>query len=693
MKGAQPLLAAIHVLRAPVIAVCTFVAFVAIPGQSLEIYRAASESPSDSVWIIVASFLSVVLLGVGTSYFCKRLIAARAVEGTVAGGLCTIRLAVILPLVPAIGLAGALAVTAWGSQRPPMVGHQLSLYATAAAVLLVTARIARHQWRRSDADRLEVGAECLLDSPRTIILLMALVLATTLAVITAPRLIASLLGPVATFALFSSFLLGFLAVFDRVYLRTGIPVVTCLALAAALWSWLEWNENHRIRTVNTDAKLGPVMTAHEAFGQWLALRADLGEFVERQRPYPVYVVSAEGGGIYAAVHAAATLSRLQDGCPRFAQHLFAVSGVSGGSVGSALFAAAASQGAKNEEGLPCEDLSRKDGLFQFLTEKFFDNDFLTPVILGALFPDFLQLFLPFPVYPFDRARLLESSLEEAWARAMPSGPNPWQASFRSLWRPEGATPALVLNTTLTTSGGREFIAPFKLEPPTARQSGNFVGAKIDLPLSTAIGVSARFPWVTPAAIIGEGEGKLQVADGGYFENSGIETAHDLIRALQGSHNGPAAHILTVEINGRPVTVAFRLLTIRGEGIPPFKTYSGEVLAPIRTLLAARENRGIVSFWNAIGSMCPTCSDQDMKIDDTVRTQTLWFSVEPLPLGWFIGPSNRKRIWANIGDNRRCGFRSSQATVPRYPSKYGPINDCLYEYIYRDLALSPSGGSS
>src|SRR6185503_16965694 len=118
----------------------------------------------------------------------------------------------------------------------------------------------------------------------------------------------------------------------------------------------------------------------------------------------------------------------------------------------------------------------------------------------------------------------------------------------------------------------------------------------------------------------------------------------------------------------------------GEDIPAFKTYSGEILAPIRTLMAARVNRGSVSFWNSFGSLCPTCFPFEMKIEDAIRTQTLGFEAEPLPLGWFIGAANRKRIWDNVGDNRRCGFRSGQAQVPRRYEGGRLNNDCLYEYI-------------
>ena len=59
------------------------------------------------------------------------------------------------------------------------------------------------------------------------------------------------------------------------------------------------------------------------------------------------MVAAQGGGIYAATHALTFLSGLQDACPRFAQHMFAISSVSGGSIGSAMFAALIDKHARN----------------------------------------------------------------------------------------------------------------------------------------------------------------------------------------------------------------------------------------------------------------------------------------------------------------------------------------------------------
>ena len=61
-----------------------------------------------------------------------------------------------------------------------------------------------------------------------------------------------------------------------------------------------------------------------------------GTYID-SKPYPVFVVAVSGGGIYAASSAATFLAELQDECSRFGQHVFVISGVSGGAVGATLF--------------------------------------------------------------------------------------------------------------------------------------------------------------------------------------------------------------------------------------------------------------------------------------------------------------------------------------------------------------------
>ncbi|WP_340671948.1 hypothetical protein [Bradyrhizobium ottawaense] len=117
-----------------------------------------------------------------------------------------------------------------------------------------------------------------------------------------------------------------------------IPVVFGgLFLVASLFG----GDDHGLRSVA--GATGPSeemrISAVESFRDWLRQKPRLAE-AERLGEYPVFIVAAQGGGIYAANNAARFLARMQDLCPAFRQHLFAISGVSGGSVGSAIFAAA-----------------------------------------------------------------------------------------------------------------------------------------------------------------------------------------------------------------------------------------------------------------------------------------------------------------------------------------------------------------
>jgi hypothetical protein len=76
---------------------------------------------------------------------------------------------------------------------------------------------------------------------------------------------------------------------------------------------------------------------------------------------------------------------MQDSCANFAQHVFAISGVSGGSIGASLFAALAKLKARNQPNVGC-NLNSGDRYFERRTQKFFEEDFLSPVTAAALFP-------------------------------------------------------------------------------------------------------------------------------------------------------------------------------------------------------------------------------------------------------------------------------------------------------------------
>jgi len=254
------------------------------------------------------------------------------------------------------------------------------------------------------------------------------------------------------------------------------------------------------------------------------------------------MVATEGGGIYAAYNTAMVLAVLQDRQPAFAQHVFCISGVSGGSVGASVFTALAAQGLPLSTPTDAKSLDATPHSMEDDVVTFFGPDFLSPLIAKAVFPDLFQQFFPIKIPPADRARALEQSFELAWdrlakerltKRAASTVGNPFSNDFDALWPHfyTGAAPALLLNTTEVETGMQLAVSNLskgQYGPQMFFDDHKFV----HVPLSTAAVLSARFPLVTPAGLEPslEGTGRRYV-DGGYFENSGFSTLSDVIANL------------------------------------------------------------------------------------------------------------------------------------------------------------------
>jgi len=248
------------------------------------------------------------------------------------------------------------------------------------------------------------------------------------------------LGSFGVFALFIVCLTFFSVHASLLTIKHRVPYIP-LICGVALVIGVIGGDNHEIRTIYTTATTSelPRISAKEAFTQWVT-QPDRVANIKRAEIYPVFVVSAQGGGLYAAYNTATFLARLIDLCPGFRRHLFAISSVSGGSVGAAVFASALrlSDGAQSSisnsaivTGLgdgSCKTISTflshsqelftldTPGVIEQRVQQVLGNDFLAPLVAGSLFPDFTQLFIPVPIGPFDRARTLEYTLENALDR-------------------------------------------------------------------------------------------------------------------------------------------------------------------------------------------------------------------------------------------------------------------------------------
>jgi hypothetical protein len=413
---------------------------------------------------------------------------------------------------------------------------------------------------------------------------------------------------------------GNLAVFvGRAWRLPFDALAFCCAAGFSLW-----NDNHPVRPIGSElATTRPPATA--AFAQWAARHPD----------GPVIVVAAEGGGIRAAYWTMAVLARVHAEIPEARTRLFAVSGISGGSVGGALYAALVRDG---------RDVARESG-------PVLADGLLAPVLAKMVTGDFLQWLLPLPVPAFDRSLGFEQALASAYDGGRDAGSSTFERGFLEL-RPDPAAgvPALYLTSVSVETGARVIASPYAWPDDGSRRDRvdlhELIGA--DLSLASAVHNSARFTYVSPAGrlIAHDGEDRGHVVDGGYFENTGIETAIDVMDAVDPA--GAREFILLVLCNTpggcrRPeaaVEPAAQTMRVAPAAQAPEMTSwrqrqsLGEVLAPVRALLATRDMRGRLAR---------------ARIDR--RARAIEFGICPVgdqmlvdaPLGWQLSAGARRTL--------------------------------------------------
>ncbi len=399
-------------------------------------------------------------------------------------------------------------------------------------------------------------------------------------------LLYGMLGPIGIALVWGSCSLALF--FPIVYLShfVRLPLLSILFASAVAFSAFDLNDNHHIRTVSSAEPMPADFGKSLDIKRWLLARQDLSQY-ER---YPIYIIATEGGGIRAAYFTASVLGAIQDICPAFAQHVIAISGVSGGSVGATVFAASTANLVSRPMEEPCSGAAygtRPDFKFTRLARATLSNDFLSPSLGATLFPDAIQRLLPYPVQSFDRAVALERELERSWSRAWatPLDANaslcdteehigggcalsePLDLLYRT---PAGAStvPNLILNTTEVSTGFLTPVssldnlidrieassrqvraknimaipAPGTKGAPTkmtatqrsedlAKTMSHYLDEGKRIPASTAAVLSARFPYLSPAGRVGTGNKAVRFVDGGYFENSGTWIASAFARNL------------------------------------------------------------------------------------------------------------------------------------------------------------------
>ncbi len=459
----------------------------------------------------------------------------------------------------------------------------------------------------------------------------ASLLVATLFTLTPPTF-ARFVGSIAILSIFAAntVFLGSVAVWfgDRKH----IPVVRLL-LALALLAGL-WNDNHQIRMLGDSAP--PARPD---------VSAKIAELLKAPSPNakPVFLVAASGGGLRAAYWASLALATIQDSVPTFSQHVFAMSGVSGGSLGLAFFAAltADERDVARRDTTQCPTLGTR-GALATCVHNFMDDDFLSPTLAKMLAPDFAQRILPYPFKILDRATALEASWEDSYEHITLRAT--FDSSLITLANRSTAgvpSPLLFFNATHVETG-RRYIASNVTFDSTIRDAQDvYTLLNHDMPLSVAVHNSARFTYVSPAGHLDPTTGSElgRLVDGGYFENSALVTLSELIAAIDRHPNAASVAPVVLYLCNDPLTCP---RDIEQETSTAVKATSvNELLSPVRAILHARDARGSLAraqlaHSSAVEFLQLNVCDSLVRIKDSVSTdvadRTRDRVVSP-PLGW------------------------------------------------------------
>jgi hypothetical protein len=477
-----------------------------------------------------------------------------------------------------------------------------------------------------------------------------------------PIALAQTIGPVNILLLFLATFTSMASMLVMAGRFLRLPLAAFLFLLVVGFSWYDLNDNHRIRRSQDQADEHPD-DVQKAFARWIAERPDKDRFDD----YPVVVVSAEGGGIRAAFFTAITLARLVDRCPAIADHIFAISGVSGGAVGAALFAAAMKARPPDTAIRRCNLSEPAPPYYENALADILGDDHLSPVLARALFPDAFQRILPFPVFAFDRQLGLELSLERSFRRVF--GEDVMAHSIYNIQADVTATsvPFLLLNTTEVDGGRRFVMTPLYLrtEEFNGVQDWHWLDWQRGPPLSTAAGTSARFPVVSPAGYALNNGRKTRYVDGGYADNSGTVTLMELYSALyllreqkylDKNEKGKTSQkfsVVALHIGNAPAcNVVDPTQDCQDiDALPPVAGGLGELFSPINTVINVRSAQVEYNL-RRFQTELDRGTDFD-RFDFHNRVQMYDRGV-PVPLGWLLSKRVRSELRAQLDRSDKQG---------------------------------------
>ncbi len=404
------------------------------------------------------------------------------------------------------------------------------------------------------------------------------------------------------------------------------PVFVLLVLLVAVCA--VFNDNTRLRLKRNAKQNVPRPTIHDQFVGWVKYHTPSDS--AKNKAVPLIIIATQGGGIRAMYWNNKVMTQLDTLYNGFTEHVFAISGVSGGGVGASFYLAY------------YRDFVLNGKRFSHKVDGFSSDDYLSSVTAGLLFNDNIQKFLPISWPALNRTR----KLEDAWSLGYcdQTRLSTMDESFLSLWNlPDSQKyklPSLFLNGTLAETGQKTILSNLDLDKHffDVVDIEDTLGID-DVPLKTAASLCSRFPIITSGGLLCKDDMLPigHVVDGGYAENTGIETALSIYESLR-------EQILQHNLTKPSYQIVPIIIFIKNSK----ETNERKVIKwfiDIRTMLSA--------FVNAWDRRAPVGNYLASDLINEVGKDSVYFSIEldrstkknsvDLPLGWFLSEKAKNDI--------------------------------------------------
>ncbi len=426
-------------------------------------------------------------------------------------------------------------------------------------------------------------------------------------------------------------------------------------------------ETHRVRTFhpqgnnNNYTDRPELQTYLEA---WLNDRNVLADSSENG--YDIYFVMANGGASRSGYWTASVLGKIEDSTlqyeplNRFSDHVFCLSGTSGGGVGVAAFF-----------GLLRDRQQKVIPVFSSSAKEFLKQDYFTYTVARMLGPDFFNYIFHVSAVS-DRAAALEKSFEESSLKNPDSLYRiPFYdtlSHFPALKNDSVYLPILCVNTTRMQDGNPGVVTNLKLDSNIFNNRVDvlkLLKKDDDITLTSGAILGARFPYLSPAGRIADN----YFVDGGYFDNSGAGVVQEIIRGILNAakddsmRNGTLykkikrLHFKILHITNSPVN-------LDSNNIQKVASFKNDLLAPILTIVGAYDmqttvNDGrLINFIKDINSYSGNKADYiqiPLYKDSSEWKQDLLYDrfhgkEPPYAMNWFMSDTTLKRIDKRLQDH-------------------------------------------